>query len=145
MFASRKYAVMILAAVFTFCAACAYGDDYYDDVVSWNEYSYEGITHTPGINAWFHMDEDPPFLEKKGYAAKDKNIPFQRRGNFWAIENLPKGTKFTAPEGYKIRCNPLHSQAKGAEGKPSENNSVIYPAGTTVMYTRSSFLYVFKN
>lgn len=144
--ASRKYAVMILAVMFTLCTVCAYGSSEGRGSYGRGGYSRHASNSLYVVNAWLKMDENPPCLERViDTTNKRRKINFEVSGDCWAIREIPKGTTFTVPDGYKIRCVILHARAKGGLGKPSENKSMTYPAGTTVMYTRSSFLYVFKN
>lgn len=150
---SRKYVVMIFAAILTLCAvgtSCGDGGGApeYDEHGGYiDDYSgYDGTTHYPGINATLNMAEDPPCLEKKSYSLnKTRKIPFQYNGECWVIEHLPKGTKFTVPAGCRVRCVSYHTQAEGGKGKPAPGDFVIYSGGTTVMYTSASVLYVYKN
>lgn len=147
MFASRKYAVMILAVVFTLyavCACCAESDG--GGGYGGGGYSRHTSNFLYVVNAWLNMDENPPCLEKLiDTTNKRRKINFEVSGDGWVIREIPKGTTFTVPDGYKIRCAILHARVKGGLGKPSENKSMTYPAGTTVMYKRRSFLYVYKD
>ena len=143
---SRKRLMMIIALVFTLCAVTEVygrggGGGGRNGMGSGGGYG----SPTASINARLHMDENPPFLERLRSEGGSTKIQFQRRGDFWVIENVPKGTKFIVPKGYKIRCVSFHTMANGGTSKPSENDSVIYSGGTTVMYTRSSYLYVYKD
>lgn len=147
MFASRKYVVMILAVMFALCAVCAYGSSEGRGSYGGSGYSRHASNSLYIVNAWLKMDENPPCLEKLiDTTNKRRKINFEVSGDGWVIREIPKGTTFTVPDGYKIRCAILHARAKGKlVGRLLENNSMIYPAGTTVMYKRRSFLYVYKD
>lgn len=135
--ASRKYAVMILAVVFTLYAVCAYADQYEEE-----DFIFGGVGSDPfasRVNVEINMDGNPPSV-----SYRDKT--FRRDGKYWVVDELPKNTIFTVPEGYKARCVSFHTEAvKGGKGKTLDNGRVIYSAGTTVKYTYPSFLQLYKD
>ena len=135
--ASRKYAVMILAVMFALCAVCAYADQYEEE-----DFIFGGVGSDPfasRVNVQINMDENPPSV-----SYRDKT--FRRDGKYWVIDELPKNTILTVPEGYKARCVSFHTEAvKGGKGKTLDNGRVIYSAGTTVKYTYPSFLQLYKD
>ncbi len=138
--ASRKYAVMILAVMFALCAVCAYADDGgYDGEDEYYGGGDNFYYDAQPIHVQIHMDKNPPSV-----SYRDKT--FRRDGKYWVVDELPKNTIFTVPEGYKARCVSFHTEAvKGGKGKTLDNGRVIYSAGTTVKYTYPSFLQLYKD
>lgn len=122
--ASRKYAVMILALMFTLSAVCAYADgggEYYNED---DCNTYCGVGYDYYNAEQIHVDENPPSVSQ-GYSHEN-----------WK----------TFPEGHKARCVSFHTEAvKGGKGKTLDNGRVIYSAGTTVKYTYPSFLHLYKD
>ena len=102
-------------------------------------------------NAEIHMDENPPYItvkyvEEKYPYERYENITFQDKGDYWVIDKLHKGTIFTVPDGYRVRCISFHTKAvSGGAGKQTGGSRVIYSGGTKVKYNYSSELYVYKN
>ena len=141
MFASRKYAVMILAVMFTLCAVCAHADSDGGDAPE-GEFFDGGYSDALAsrANTQINMDENPPSLSRLGKKT------FRRDGKYWVIDELPKGTILTVPEGYKARCVSFHTEAvRGKTGNVLGNGRVIYSAGTNVKYTYPSSLQLYKD
>lgn len=140
--ASRKYAVMILAVMFALCAVCAYADQYEEE-----DFIFGGVGSDPfasRVNVEINMDGNPPSAH--GYRYKYWDKTFRKDGKYWVINELPKGTILTVPEGCKARCVSFHTEAvKGGKGKTLDNGRVIYSAGTTVKYMYPSFLQLYKD
>lgn len=136
---AKKCAVMILAVLFAMCAICAYADD------GWDSYDDSGGYSVPSssrANVEIHMDENPPYVKRFYYWKKT----FSRDGNYWVINELPKRTIFTVPEGYKARCIAFHTKnVRGKAGRTLDNGRVIYSAGTNVKYTYPSELRIYKD
>lgn len=144
---SRKYAVMILAVMFALCAVYAYAngggeEDYYGDGAG--GYSGYSDPFASKANVQIDMNENPPSVSQ-GYSHENWKT-FRKDGKYWVIDELPKGTILTVPEGHKARCVSFHTEAvKGGKGKILDNGRVIYSAGTTVKYTYPSFLQLYKD
>ncbi len=150
--ASRKYVVMILAAVFALCSVCAYangGGEYYGEYYNEDDYNTYGgagydYYNAEQIHVQIRMDENPPSVRRLHYENWKKT--FRKDGKYWVIDELPQNTILTVPEGYKARCVSFHTEAvKGGKGKTLDNGRVIYSAGTTEKYTYPSFLQLYKD
>lgn len=138
---SGKCMTIIFALLFTLCAVCAYGDEdgYWEDGDSGYSTPYASRE-----NISIHLDKDPPYVTKPWETTPLKT--FHRDGNYWVIDELPKGTIFTVPEGYKARCIAFHTKnVRGKAGRTLDNGRVIYSAGANVKYIYSSELRIYKD
>lgn len=100
-------------------------------------------------NVSVHVGENPLYVYKEYYEdnkRKEWKKTFRKDGQYWVIDELPKGTIVSVPEGYKARCVSFHTKAvSGGQEKRLDNGRIIYSAGTNIKYTYPSALYLYKN
>ncbi len=70
---------------------------------------------------------------RQGVNIKTLNGRFVKKGNYYRMRNVPSGTQFIVPNGWKIACVSGHVEGLGSSGHHTHDGLVIYSGGQRVL------------
>lgn len=87
------------------------------------------------LSGWLSRNGSVSVVMKTRDGVNIKTLTARRvkRGNYYRMRNVPSGTQFTVPNGWRIACVSGHVEGLGSSGKHTREGYVVYTGGQRVL------------